>query len=95
MSADNHRVGYTVHIKDRTTGEIRNHVSDGNFEEGPRYGWSDGNFSCDCNRANTFFDDDQTDFPCGDERFVVMVTDNETGNQLYADEYWTAEVMAG
>ncbi len=42
--------------------------------------WEYGNFSCDCNRANWFGDDDET---CGEDRFSVTLINPKTGLTYY------------
>jgi hypothetical protein len=51
--------------------------------------WQDGNFACDCNRAD-FFGKAKNDFPfdvnhqCGDSRFSVRLTAPD-GTRIYSD----------
>ncbi len=43
-------------------------------DSGSEFCWTEGNFSCDCNRGAFFADaggDADRDCPCGDERFHV------------------------
>ena len=50
--------------------------------------WTDGNFSCDCNRK-IFFDNigyqDQDDAPCGEGAYSVNIIDPVTGKFLYKE----------
>ncbi len=46
---------FTVHIKNNKTGEIRQHIEkDENWFDGSDFMWTEGNYSCDCNRALYF-----------------------------------------
>lgn len=69
--------GANVDIIDTSTGEkrlYRDEQFDPNPDSGSAYGWTDGNFGCDCNR-HLFFaraagePDPETE--CGDVRFWV------------------------
>lgn len=51
------------------------------------YMWSEGNYSCDCNRSHYFFEarglnEPETD-ECGDYKFSVRLTDTENGEVIY------------
>lgn len=35
-----------------------------------QFWWEEGNFACDCNRADTYGDEDQT---CGSSRYLVRI----------------------
>ena len=89
----------TAHIRNVATGEVREKQLS-KWDGGYEYMWTDGNYSCDCNRAIFFFgagnpqlSDHEAfmqapDRECTDGRFVVRITDAATGEQLYADEAW-------
>jgi hypothetical protein len=47
-------MAYDVKIRDLSTGEIVTRHFDLLWEDGSEYLWSEGNFSCDCNRALEF-----------------------------------------
>ncbi|KKN08954.1 hypothetical protein LCGC14_1051430 [marine sediment metagenome] len=50
-------MGYTVHIKDTTTGEVRTRHYDKDWDDpdlANYFWWTEGNFSCDCNRGAEF-----------------------------------------
>jgi hypothetical protein len=54
------------------------------------FGWSEGNFSCDCNRAQFFAEAKglrDPDLPCSDGRFSVRVAAND-GSTIYSDGVW-------
>lgn len=51
--------------------------------------WTDGNFSCDCNR-HMFFkqalgEEEDYNFPCSHGLYSVKISDGETG-EIYLDE---------
>ena len=76
---------YTVTITDTTTGISRIHRVEHHWEESSEYLWSEGNFSCDCNRGNFFTDaggEERGNVPCGDSRYRVVISDG-TGDILY------------
>lgn len=56
------------------------------------YLWSDGNYSCDCNRALFFaraVDEAEPDEPpCGETAYCVQLTAADDGRLLYEDEAW-------
>ena len=55
------------------------------------YMWSDGNYSCDCNRALFFAraadEDDDIDIQCGESAYSVRIFDL-SGKLLYQDGTW-------
>ncbi len=74
-------MSYTVHIRNNATGEVRACPMDGDIERAsPNHPWdiswwTDGNASCDCNRAIFYGDDDQNKddgCPCGDGGYSVL-----------------------
>lgn len=80
-----------VEITQVATGEMRVHESTGWWENGrfEPYIWSEGNFSCDCNRRLFFEraaagDDWDGPAPCGSSAFTVRVMDMD-GTVLYED----------
>jgi hypothetical protein len=77
-------------IRKNETGEIRDHditiMWEGEDGEDGRWNtwiWEEGNFSCDCNRASFFGDDDE--IQCSDGRYSVNIVDPETGEVLYRE----------
>lgn len=58
------------------TGETRTIEEDyGDEEDYNPFFWSDGNFSCDCNRAIMFGDEE--DIPCGNTEFRVNIREED------------------
>lgn len=73
----------TFAITDTQTGETRTY--EGYFTH--EFMWSEGNFACDCNRGNFFAGaggDDDSDCPCGGERYTVRITAPD-GSVFYED----------
>lgn len=59
-------------------------ISDGEFQD---YIWSEGNYSCDCNRALFFAragGEDDPNHDCGSGAFLVEITGTD-GSVLYRD----------
>lgn len=84
-----------VEIVDTITGELVSYIDEAMADDSDDllgFMWGDGNYACDCNRANFFADakgieHGPTQFPCGDGRYRVKITDLETGNLLYEDQW--------
>ena len=52
-----------------------------------KYLWSEGNFSCDCNRHNLFRQAQGLCYekiPCGEGKYLVKIVD-KSGNVLYSE----------
>ncbi len=69
-----------VKIRNNTTGEIVDHPDVGNFDEDGfiDFIWSDGNYSCDCNRYLFFHRAKSFDNPCGNETYSIRPCGYET-----------------
>lgn len=78
-----------VTIRKNATGEERTYRHDMRWEaEGDQYMWSEGNYSCDCNRYLFFqraHDEDEEDFECGDTAYTVVKIVTDDGAQVYAE----------
>jgi hypothetical protein len=51
--------------------------------------WSDGDYSCDCNRGIFFCSvagEDDSNRKCGDTAYSVKITANDGGRVLYEDD---------
>lgn len=89
---DGRWVRVTVHIRNDKTGEVREYESHeilGLGEESPSdFIWTEGNFSCDCNRY-LFFQrakgESEDERGCGEEGYSVRLTNPVTG-RVYYDE---------
>ena len=53
------------------------------------YWWKEGNASCDCNRELFFLrsrgEDEPEETECGEGKYSVRCSDNETGEVLYKE----------
>lgn len=78
-------MSYAVQIRKNDTGEIRFYTLEALEDDGD-YIWTDGNFSCDCNRAIMFdrakdqeipewWLKEPTPYPCSDGAFSVLLPD--------------------
>lgn len=83
-----------------STGEIRTYIEEdeGDHDEKTRnwrldeggdiYLWSEGNYSCDCNRALFFAraaGEDEPDEPCGDSAYR-LISLRQNGIEIYREE---------
>jgi hypothetical protein len=82
-----------LRIKDKETGEIRSLITDGIWsdedDEVSTFIYSEGNFSCDCNRFLFFneaagIDNEDTKTECGDVKFLVNIYTTK-GKQVYRE----------
>lgn len=77
-----------IHIQRVSDGEVHIIKED---ERGGNWGysWSEGNYSCDCNRRRYFEGDnydDTVDYDCTSTDFLVRIYDSTTNELLY-DEW--------
>lgn len=49
------------------------------------YNWEDGNQSCDCVRYSYHFPDDEEHYNCGDERFLIEISNPVDGEVIYSE----------
>jgi hypothetical protein len=80
-----------VHIRNNVDGETHIYKTSETTDLGVLdYGWSDGNYGCDCNRHLFFWravgQEPGDDMLCGDERYTVWITRQDTGELVYSDE---------
>jgi hypothetical protein len=79
------KLNINIEITDTNTGEITSGVwKDWEWHQ---FWWEEGNASCDCNRE-IFFNrfkgiELEYDTECGDNRYKVKITNNDTGEILY------------
>jgi hypothetical protein len=82
-----------VYLRDRASGDTRvyettgeDHPDSGNFND---FIWSEGNYSCDCNRCLFLWNwDDSKDLPCNTEepRIIVdKIVRTDTGATVYTE----------
>lgn len=78
-------IPYYVEITHIASGETRRmKQKDILWGEGSEYWWSEGNFGCDCNRADEFYNRENEDHPCGVTAFRVKCF-AMNGDLLYED----------
>ena len=75
---------YSLRIKNNATGESRVYKDDYDWAEEYlfRYQYTEGNYSCDCNRAIFFADgtDEDDECECGDDvAFSIIWVEDEDG----------------
>lgn len=83
-----------VFIRDTMTAEIRQYRYPYPWDSASEYLWSEGNYSCDCNRALFFAEahgENDPDRDCGDERYVLKIVSDDSSEELYQDDGWTEE----
>lgn len=68
---------FIIYIRKNATGEIRKIVEHYEFTE---FYWSEGNMSCDCNRARAF-DNYENWFDCGKGGYDVVDVHNLNGER--------------
>lgn len=84
------RVMISVTMEHVPTGEVRTYEADnyGPWAEGSEFWWSDGNMSCDCNRAMDFAragGEENEDHGCGDGEFRIVGIKSQDGRLLYSE----------
>jgi hypothetical protein len=78
---------YMVAIRDNESGEVRHYRNDMAWDG--EWVWTDGNYSCDCNR-HLFFNravgiEPGDEHPCGDTRYTVIYVELPTGERIPID----------
>lgn len=56
------------------------------WSEGSYFLWTEGNYSCDCNRHLFFTDWDGTDCECGEDKYTAICAVLDNGNIVFLDE---------
>lgn len=85
-------VSYKVAIRKNETGEIRLYVQSecGPWGDLSKYFWTDGNFGCDCNRADCFRDaggeEPNEQEECGETRYTALYAELPSGERIKLDE---------
>ena len=71
-------IGYFIVLRDTRNGKykILGETSEHQDPESMLFLWSEGNFSCDCNRSLFFYDDDEEqELPCNpDENIIELIS---------------------
>lgn len=76
-------MGYKVAIRKNATGEIRIHSEKLDWFDSAHFLWTDGNYACDCNRAQFFGDEDCGH--CGETRFAALYAEMPNGERIKLD----------
>lgn len=87
------RVRILARIRDNTTGEVREGEECDTIEAGAAepndFGWSEGSFSCDCNRELFFArygdEEDPEETECGETRYSVELVNPASGRVFYGE----------
>ena len=76
-----------VYLRDTRTG-YTNVYHENDDEPFVDYGWSEGNFSCDCNRSILLYpEDEEKELPCGNGTIVIdKIVRTDTGEILYTEK---------
>ena len=74
---------YKVAIRKNETGEIRMYDGGGEWGGSSHFLWTDGNYACDCNRADFFGDEDAAQ--CGETIFAALYAEMEDGSRIALD----------
>ena len=81
---------YKVAIRNNATGEVRIQEQEGlEWRDSSLFWWTrrEGNFGCDCNRAQVFACDAEPDNEtCGYTRFTVLYAELADGSRIPIDE---------
>jgi hypothetical protein len=85
------KVEFIISLKDNNTGEIKeiewisephSGLSEGELIEDTELYWTEGGYSCDCNRFSEFYNKHEEDTPCGNERFKLLSIRRKTPEGL-------------
>lgn len=82
----------SVLMRDNLTGETKWVPLDLAWYDHSMFFWTEGNFSCDCNRGMLFYGDD-FDCKCGHRRFVVFKAHFPDGSETDIDSPLSTQVI--
>jgi hypothetical protein len=81
--------GYRVLLRNNLTGIECWYETEVPWGEGSHFLWTEGNYSCDCNR-HIFFEAvaglDTDDCPCGEARYTAVCAELTNGERIVLDE---------
>ena len=65
---------YTIHLRDTRTGVTKVHHDDYDWgdESAMLFQWTEGNYSCDCNRSIDFYDDEAKRLECSAGNVIAL-----------------------
>jgi hypothetical protein len=75
MFGDGNPFHFDVHFYNTQTGERRVYCHPYGYSDNPYehlFGWTDGNYSCDCNRSLLMYDHEK-ELPCSGEKNVIII----------------------
>lgn len=81
-----------VYLRDRKTGRTGEYAYSLSWnahdpDDDPMFPWEDGNFLCDCSRAELLYGDEK-ELPCGISRIIVdMIVRTDMGVRIYREWY--------
>jgi len=81
---------YNVALRNNATGEIRLIAHPSPWGKDSDYLWTEGNYSCDCNRHLLFerdkgFEPDAADVKCGDVKYSALYATLSDGTHIDLD----------
>lgn len=86
---------YEISIKDMDTSEIRTYEDEFDSDDIVDWQFSEGNYSCDCNRELFFCrvkdEEENWDRMCTDGDYTVHIVNVETGDIVYS-EFWLESI---
>ncbi len=74
---------YVVTMRNNATGEVRSLQQEGEWGD---YLWTEGNWSCDCNRAILFHGKSDVKRSCGMSQYVILQVSLEDGTIINLSE---------
>jgi hypothetical protein len=76
---------YKVLMRDNKTKQEKLVSLNLEWHEASKFWWTEGNFACDCNREEVFYDVENDNTECGNSRFIAIYAELETGEKVYLD----------
>lgn len=76
---------YNVAIRKNETGEVRTYRHDMEWDDNSMYQWTDGNYSCDCNRElfwHRAIGEEAKEVGCGETAFSVLYAELPDGERI-------------
>jgi len=84
-------MAFVVHIKQLSSGIVRREIVDLDWEaDSQEFMWTEGNYSCDCNRAlfwSRAGGEEDIEQDCGNVTYPIRATD-DAGKVLFQDSHW-------
>lgn len=90
---------YIIRLRNNSTREVREITENGDWDESSDYLWTEGNFACDCNRAQFFAhaagEPDVEGRECSDELFTAIEAVLPDGRRIALDDDEPARTFHG